>query len=350
MKKLLLLAAILMLCASCAALPAEERAFAVALGVSESGGVWEVSARVPTYQQSGGYLTLTARAGSLGEALALLDVSSPMRLHLGQLRLAVFSQALAESPAFPGTLRALAARREFRLQAAVAVTADPVRDLIDALEPATGSRLSKSIDILLETRVRQGASPGTTLSDALRRGERQSWVAADVALADGANLAQPGMDASAGQQAASGAGKAQFGGGWLIGQDGSAHGRLTVAEQQVLALMSGQLRRGTLSLEDGTVTLIGASVRLKLRGGAVACGMRLRYASSAMTEAGVQHAVVAACRGVLGKLAAADCDALGVGRQAIRRFPTMAAWREIDWPAVYPALTWEITVTPERST
>ena len=350
MRKLMLMAAMLLLCASCTALPAEERSFAVVLGVSEHTGTWEVSARVPTYQSGGGYLTLRAQGSSLSEALAVLDATAPMQMHLGQLRLVVFSQSIAESPAFHSVLAELAARREFRIQAQVGVTADPVADLIDKLEPATGSRLSKSLDVLMEARIEQGVIPRAELSDVLRRGERQSWVAVNVALEDTAGVAQPGMDAPAGMQAASGAGKVQLGGGWLIGQNGTANGQLTASETQLLSLMAGKLQKGTLSLREGTVALIQASSKVKLHGNTVACEITLRYGASGLTEAGVQRAVTEACRGVLDKLAAADCDALGLGRQAIRYFPDMAAWHELDWPILYPQLDWQVTVLPERAT
>ena len=56
------------------------------------------------------------------------------------------------------------------------------------------------------------------------------------------------------------------------------------------------------------------------------------------------------CREVLRKLAAADCDALGVARQAIRYFPDMAAWHALDWPGLYPRLDWQVTVLPQRAT
>ena len=350
MKKLIWMTLALLLCASCTALPAEERSFAVALGVSENTGTWEVSARVPTYQSGGGYLTLTAQGNSLSEALAVLDATAPMQMHLGQLRLVVFSQGLAESSAFPAVLTELAMRREFRVQAQVCVTADRVSDLIDKLEPATGSRLSKALDVLLETRIEQGVIPEAELSEVIRRGERQSWVAINVALEDTAGIARPGMDSAAGTQAASGTGKVQFGGGWLIGQDGSANGQLTAADMQLLGLMAGKLQKGTLSLQDGTVPMIGATSKVKLRGNTVACDVSLRYGASGMTEAGVQHAVTEACRNVLEKLAAANCDALGVGRQAIRYFPDMAAWHELDWPGLYPQLIWQVTVIPSRAT
>lgn len=350
MRKLFLLAAMLMLCASCTVLPAEERSFAVVLGVSESAGTWEVSVRVPTYQSGGGYLTLTARGNSLSEALALLDATAPMQLHLGQLRLVVFSQGIAESSSFRSVLTELGTRREFRVQAQVCVTEDQVSELIDKLEPATGSRLSKSLDVLLETRAEQGVIPQAALSDVLRRGERQSWVAVNVALEDTAGVALPGMDEAAGGQSASGTGKVQFGGGWLIGQDGSAHGQLTASQTQLLALMSGKLQKGTLCLKDGTLALISASSKVKLKGRVVNCGISLRYGSSVMSDAGVQHAVTQACQEVIDRLAAAGCDALGIARQAILGSPDMTTWHGLDWPAAYPQLEWRVTILPQQVT
>ncbi len=347
MRKCWMLLLLLLLCTGCSALPAEERSFVVAMGVENSGNVWEVSARMPTYQTGGGYMTLSARGTSLEEAIALLDATSPMQLHLGQMRLVVLHQGIAESEDFSKTLNHLSLRQDFRLQAIICVTGDNVKELMDKLEPATGSRLSKSLDVLLEARREQGVISAMTLSDIQRLGERQSPVLTSAALEDSSDVAQPGMDASAGGLSASGAGKVQFGGGWLVDTAGSAKGQLTAGEMQLLSILSGKLRKGLISLEEGTVTMMDSSARISLDGNLVSCFVTLHYTSSTLTEAGVEQAVKKAFEGVVSKLTAAGCDALGIGRKAILHFSDMQKWRLLDWPGLYPQLKWEFTVSAE---
>ena len=45
------------------------------------------------------------------------------------------------------------------------------------------------------------------------------------------------------------------------------------------------------------------------------------------------------------KLAAARCDALGMGRRAMLWANTWQAWQQLNWPGRYPQLQWLITVT-----
>lgn len=348
MKRMLALVLSALLCTGCSALPGEDRSFAVALGVSENGGVWEVSARIPAYQTSGGYLTISARGNSIGEALALLNASAPMELHYGQLRMMLFSKDLAQSSAFAELLRAISARGEVREQAALCVTEDSVLDVMDALEPATGSRLSKSLESLLAARRQLGVLPEAALSSLRRMGERQQGVLIAAALESTADDTVPGMDASAGDQAAKGAGKIQFSGGWLLGMDGQVHGSLTAMDMQLLSLLQGTLRQGTLSLPEGTLTLLDADSSINLEGQTVHCRIKLRYSAATFTQEGVQQALISSLQGLSGKLAAAGCDALGLGRQAMLGCADMAQWHALDWRSLYPALEWRFTVEAER--
>lgn len=347
MKKAMVVLLAALLLGGCSALPGEERAFAVVLGISESGGVWEAGARIPTYQTGGGYLTLSARGTSLGEALALLNASAPMELHYGQLRMLLFGKELAASGRFPEVLRALAARGEVRAQAALCVTEDNVLDVLDALEPATGSRLSKSLESLMASRQVVGVVPCITLSDWLRMGERQQAVLMNAAL-ENADNAAPGMDAAAGEQAAKAAGKVQLSGGWLVNNGGHVKGSLTTMEMQLLALVQGELHQGTLSLPEGTATLLAASSNVELKGSAVQVRLRVRYSASDLTEEGLTQALLSALHGLTGKLAAAGCDALGIARQAIARCADMAQWHAMNWSEKYPALEWRFVVEVER--
>ena len=109
-------------------------------------------------------------------------------------------------------------------------------------------------------------------------------------------------------------------------------------------LMQNRLRKATIPLADGTVTLSDGSGRVRLDGNHVTCALTLRYTDASLAQEALRQAVKQEAEQVLGLLAAADCDALGLGGQAIRHFPDMEAWRALDWPGLYPSLTWAVWV------
>lgn len=307
----------------CSALPAEERSFAVALGISRNDDAWEVSARIPGYQPEGGYLTLTEHGDSLQEALAHLDAAAPMRMHFGQVRLLIFSLETAKSEEFPALLETIVKRADMRLQAEVCVSRENVVALMDCLEPQTGTRLSKSLDVLLETRHRLGVIPEASLSSLMRMGQRQCPVVLSVSMEkDGVQLS----------------------GGWMVNSQGQVEAELLPEEIQVLALMQNRLRKTTLMLPDGMVTLTDAGSSISLDGNSAACTLTLHCTTSELSKEGVQQQVEQTVQALVEKLATADCDAFGLGGYAIRHFRDMAAWEQLNWPQVYQQLTWKIKV------
>lgn len=323
MFRLIVLVLIGCLMGGCSALPAEERSFAVALGVSRNDDAWEVSARIPGYQPDGGYLTLTERGGSLQEALARLDAAAPMRMHFGQVRLLIFSLEEAKSEAFPSLLETIARRADMRLQAEVCVAQENVATLMERLEPQTGTRLSKSLDVLLETRRRLGVIPETSLSSLMRMGERQCPVLLSVSVENDS---------------------VQLSGGWMVNSQGRVQAKLLPEEIQLLTLMQNRLRKTTLMLPGGMVALTDAGSSISLNGNSAACSLTLHCTSSELSREGVQHQVEQRVLALVEKLAAEDCDALGLGGYAIRHFRDMEAWEQLNWPQVYQQLTWEIKV------
>ena len=326
MRKLVAFVLCALLLTGCTALPGEERSFAVALGIGKQGDVWTAGARIPTYQSGGGYATLMAEGASLGESLAKLSAQAPMELHYGQLRLLALTKQAADSGPIPELLAALAERGEVRPQAAVCVTEEDIKVLLDAMKPATGSRLSKSLEAMVQARQTQGALPESTLSGVVRMGERQQPVLMNAAL-EGETV--------------------QLAGGWMVG-GGQLKSSLSSTEMQLLSLLMGRWKQGTIALENNTLTLLDADSSIRLEGGRVHCKVQLRYGASTMTEEGVQQAVAQALRALTAKLADANCDALGLARQAVTAYATMAQWRDANWAGVYPALEWEFAVEAER--
>ncbi len=314
-------------CTGCTALPAEERSFAVVLGVDRTEEGWTACARIPTYQSDGGYATVQGTGKTLEAALSALEAASPMQLQLGQMRMLVFTQALAQSSDFPGALETLSARHDVRLEAAVAVTDMPLATLMEALSPSTGSRLSKTLDVLMETRIQQGTVIPSGLADVIRMGERQSPVLMHLTL-EGKTIT--------------------LSGGWPVNQNGVVSTLLSPQEVQLLSLMMGQMRSGTLSLPQGAVRLTSSQAETALTLTQAPQGtvkLTLRCLSMPLTAEALAEEMADECRQLLARLSATNCDALGLARQAVVRMSTMADWHALDWPTLYSQMNWSVEVT-----
>lgn len=339
-------AVMLVLCcillSGCSILPGEERAFPVCLGLHAAGGTWQASIRISTYTSPGQYMTVTASGKSLAEAMTLLDASAPIRLHYGHVRLIVFSHELASSNQLKEAVDGLSRLGTFRADALLCATQDDIPALFDEMNPATGTRLSKHIEVLLASRIGLGVIPDTTLGSWRSMGERQSPLLTAVALA--------GDDASAGMTSfaddIAGGMKVQFGGAYLVSQAGKVTGSLTMAEHQILRLMQGSLDKGALTSGDHALTLLESSAKTELDAtqNAALLTIRMRYMHADQSEDDVRKTVTEDASAVIIKLAAANCDALGLGRQAMMTTSDWAQWRQLSWPERYPSLTWRVAV------
>lgn len=344
MRRVFALMTALLLLGGCAVLPGEERAFAVCLGLDRSGDTWTASARLPTYTTPGKYITVAARGKSLAEAMTLLDAAAPIRVHYGQVRMVILTRELAAGDGFGEVMSALARLREFRTEGYLCVTEEKLADMMDALTPQSGTRLSKYMEVMAASRIGLGVAPDTRVGDVWRMGQRQSPLLADIALAPQQTGDAIGMEASAGALAATGM-EIQLAGAWLLSLDGRVTGRLTAEETQLLRLLQGSLRKGALMLGGGSLTIVDASSRVSMQNNTVRCDVTLRYKDAqGLTPDGIREAIIQAGMQVKDKLAAARCDALGMGRRAMFRVSTWQAWQQLDWPGRYPQLPWQITV------
>ena len=312
---------LLPLLTSCAALPAEERAFAVALMVDKADDTWRVHARIPTYNTGGGYVTVRGEGASPDAALADMDADAPMHIHLSQLRLLVLDAALG-GEAY-AVMLALSARADMRPQCAVAATEDPAGAVMEALQPATGARLSKGLDVLLDTRTAQGVILPAPLSRIIRMGERQSPVLMALTVTDG------GIDLA---------------GGWALGMSGLIP--LTQEETALLALLHGDVKDETLRLSGGTAHVRDATAKTTLQTDerSVCVTLTMTAVASALTLKGLEAALAEDALTLLTRLYREGCDGLGLGRQAILGASDMAQWHALDWPGILPQLQWTVAV------
>ena len=305
MKRALCLLLICLFCTGCSALPPEERAFCVALLVDGGAQECTVRVRIPTYQQNGGYQTLSATGATLTDALRTLESAAPMRLHWGQLRLIVLSRAWATEIPIVRTLSDLSGVENLRLHASVAVTEEDMAALAEKLVPENGTRLSKSIDVMVQARHEQGVIPTCAASVLLRFGSRQSPV--------------------------------------LCGAESTAEGLLLSGAW----LTEGELTRTQLLLPEHAIHLTETSTSIRLTEDTAICRVNLRYDRADMTSQAVSAETAQACLDVLNRLQAAGCDALGLGRKAIWSAWSMSDWRNSDFPARLQNLRWTVEVRSE---
>lgn len=319
MKTLILLMLTVVMCSSCTALPAEERAFAVALCV-EKEDVWKIFGRIPTYQSGGGYMTVSGVGDTIAEALSDMDASAPMRINLSQLRLLVADVGLARNDDLSALLSDLANRPDMRMECAVALTDAPVKSVAESLKPAAGARLSKALDLMQDARIEQGVILPAPLSDVLRMGERQSPVL--IALS---------LEAS----------EIALSGGYTM--DGS---HLDKGEIALLSLLLGHAKSLRLALQDGSADVRDVSVKVRLSDDLASARVELTMTAtaSAYTEIGLGQALADALLALLTRLSGAGCDALGLGRQAVVHTRDMVQWNVLKWPETYRRLRWEVAV------
>ncbi len=325
--KIALLCLMLTLCTSCTALPAEERAFAVVLAVEKT-ELWRVCARVPNYQSGGGYLTVTGEGADMNAALNDMEGNAPMQLHLSQLRLLAVDISLAESGALPAVLYELSDRADMRQACTVALTDAPAEALMESLEPAAGARLSKAIDILIESRVAQGHILPSELSDVIRMGERQSPVLPLLSL-DGKEW--------------------NLSGAIPLTANMRLGARLSAAEATMLALLTGSAKALQLTLPDGAASVRDASckVRLSPKATDAEAEITLSVASSAVTPKALETRMATAFQELLTRLYSAGCDVLGLGRQAVMHPRDMNDWHDLAWPERIPQIRWTVRVGVE---
>ena len=246
-----------------------------------------------------------------------------MRLHWGQLRLIVLSRAWAAEIPIVRTLSDLSGVENLRLHASVAVTEEDTTALAEKLVPENGTRLSKSIDVMVQARHEQGVIPTCAASMLLRFGSRQSPVLCGAeSTAEGLLLR-------------------------LTDADGLVRDFLTPEETQILLLMQGKLTRTQLLLPKHAIHLTEASTSIRLMEDTAICRVNLRYDRADLTPQGVSAETAQACLDVLNRLQAAGCDALGLGRKAIWSAWSMSDWRDSDFPARLQNLRWTVEVRSE---
>lgn len=320
--KRLLIVLLALCCTSCAALPAEERAFAVALCATRQDDLWQVYARVPAYKTGGEYLTVAGEGVTIDAALADLNASAPMQTSLSQLRLLVLSDRLAGEDV-SALWVALSARHDLRMQCGVAVMDAPVQAVADALKPTTGARLSKAIDVLMESRTEQGCIPRAALADVLRMGDRQSLLLMRLTLSEG----EIGLS-----------------GAYPVDGTGRILPPLDGEETALLSMLRGDAKELRLILTGGHAHVrdVQAKITMDEELGTARVKLTMQAVAASLPQEALAQTIADGCVRLLSRLAAEGCDVLGLGRHA-----ALCGGKTDERPDWLRSIRWEVTVLAE---
>lgn len=324
MKRLLILV-LMLCCTSCSALPAEERAFAVALCVERSGEEWQVHSRIPAYKTGGKYMTVTGKGTTIAAALMDMDAAALMAVTLSQLRLMVLNTNLDQGSSISDVLAEFVSMLDVRPQCAVAVTEESSDAVMEALDPDTGARLSKALDVLLEARIEQGVIPSAKLADVIRMGDRKSPV-----------LIGLGLDK----------GRLDLAGAWPLKQDGHLASPLDAEETILLSLLTGKAKDIRVVFPEGTALIREASESIQLSVDQRIARIRLyvKADESDFTPTELEQKLALALVNLMSRLSEAGCDVLGLGRKAALQAQDANRESVLPWPEAYREIRWEISV------
>jgi hypothetical protein len=214
-----------------------------------------------------------------------------------------------------------------RLQCSVAMTDVPGENLMAALTPQTGTRLSKMMDVLLDARREQGYVLPVTLAEVIRMGERQTPVLMALTLRDDT------VDVSGGYA---------LGAGTVL---------LTAEETVLLSLLTGDANTPYLLLEDGGARVRDVHGSICLDGLAAASAeITLQTVETDLMPEELEASLAGELLALLTRLSQNGCDVPGLGRRAICGADTMEAWHALGWKERLRDLRWTVSVGVQGTT
>ena len=297
-----------------------------------------------------GYIVMSATAPSCLRALSMLSATTPRTVNLSQLREIVLNRTLAETDATLSILKEIHAMYRANGEAIVVVTPDDAVDFIRRQRAILGLRLSKYLEVLFDHFSRQDTiPPDAQLSSVIAAMESDTIDAAVVYAAGNAfdsALVLPGtsdLDRLPGHLPRTSPAENEYLGSALFSGPRMT-GTLTGEETGVLCLLMGKAQRHMTFIENAQYK-VNLPTRVQRRideGGtlSVHIAMNLRHAAGSMSadETPLAAQLERRAMSVLLKLRAASCDAVGFGRIAIRKSPTIAHWEQRRWPDEYETL------------
>ena len=268
---LVLLSAVLSGCSM--AQQVEHNAYVITMGVDLNDiGDCVISIQIPSITPSGSsegenssasYVISTASAPTFSEALILLEAVTPRKLNYRQMISLVASQKIASSPLFPALMTELMHTYGLFGSAQLIICAGNAKDFLSTQTPEIGTRLSTSVNAMLENYRNQGFIPEALVSQVhyLTQSRYSDPVAIYAATSDERHFRNVAPDAVEdsypGSLPSTGLAVNEYMGAALL-QNGVMVGVLNGTQTQILNMILGKST-------DMTYFVDGYTVQLKLK-------------------------------------------------------------------------------------
>ena len=303
-----------------------------------------------------GYIVMSATAESCLRALELLSATTPRTLNLSQLKEIVVSETLARSQATLSILKEIHSLYRANGSAVVVVTPDDAGDFIRRQRAVLGVRLSKYLQVLFQHFSQiDTIPPDAKLSRVIAAMESAAQDAAVVYAAGNrfdstlSLSSAPETDRLPGHLPRTAPtsneylGSAVFSGPQMTGT-------LTGDETGLLCLLMGQAKTRTFTLNGAQYkinlsTKVSRSVDKQTGALCIKIHMNLTRAAgqSSDTALDIARQIETGAAALLSRLQAMDSDAVGFGRIAVRRYPSIGEWQRAQWPLFYRSAPVRVT-------
>ncbi len=336
-------------------------------GSDGSGGSTGGSNVDPELLQKGYVLTQT-EGETVEECLTLLSAALPREVTFLHLRGLYISESYAKSDHLTATLSSLIQSRKLRPGAAVYLCLGRAEDVLKALSPSLGTRLSKSLDSRLEELQSKSLIPDAYLTQVyehmLGQGADAVAVLAAVNNKSGMEAALPGglqpADRLAGELPYNSVNPVSFFGAAVFrGVKPTLY--LSGYETQLMNLCMGRFEQGDLELagDAGEETLALKQTRaprltvdMSEQEPFISLSLQVEASSyagafsgdPALLRARAQAQLEEDILNLLLRLQQAGCDPMDLEGAARMHTLTFAQWREMEWDTRYPLARFSVQV------
>lgn len=324
--------------------------------VGENGGTSNKKAEEGGNQM--GYLTLSATGHKFGDALELLQATTPRSLNFSQTREVVLSMDLAKTNDCNLLLQQVYALPRMHNQALVVVCEGEAQAFVEEQKPYVGSRLSRYIDVSIINYAGKGFVPTTSLAQAVHEmgfGWRDPLLILG-ALGDGQGPPRDGnvLDTDVGDLHKTSVNAVKmFGAAVTNGQKVS--GTLTGYEMALINLIRGNAQALSLSDEEGfsLPLYVRSPAALDVTEGengeplqlSVELLCEVHYTAPYPPDGEeLQRQLQQDIENTLKKLQSMGCDALGFGGKMVRKFATVQQWEDYHFREKYVQADVQVTV------
>lgn len=362
--RLILLLLFTLMLSGCTALNTEEQLMVVVMGIDHTEDQqFRITVKVPSFASSSesgggtdGYISLSATAKDFPSALAKLSSIAPRTLNYSQTRqLLIHNSALLAAPDLITTLSHVDGMRS---QAIISICTSETKQTMEGLKASIGTRLSRYIDSTLNTSLKEGIIPDSTLIRTLSQinGGYQDAMLSIITQQSSNHAQQAAIPAM--QKSSQGSSQQEESKEndilWIgaAAMDGKTlSGYLDGFETMLYRFICGEIDSITYTTDDGVYQLTSRfgphfSVDQKANTDVLQIHGKINLLPQYGTEADLDdicQQLEQDTENLVKTLQTLRCDALGFGGHYSKKYRTLTAWEQSRWKDAYIAADTDVS-------